>query len=71
MDSNLTSKEKEKLVVLDAFFVPVFNIDDRSWAAQTSELEDCDWRSSDFPSMVPKLYQLNTQKSMGPEGIHS
>lgn len=39
------------------------------------ELEDHDWGSSDFPSIVTEiarenLYLLNIDKSMGPDGIH-
>ncbi|KFQ89025.1 hypothetical protein N337_00969, partial [Phoenicopterus ruber ruber] len=41
----------------------------------SSELEDHDWGSSDFPFVDTeiirdRLYQLNVHKSMGPDAIH-
>lgn len=46
------------------FFPSIFNSNDRSWAAQTSELEDHDQGSSNIPSVVTEivrdhLYQCN------------
>lgn len=72
---HLTSKEERKAEAFNAFFALVFNSNDRSQASWMPELEDHDWGSSDFPSIVTeiareKLYQLNIDKSMGPDGIH-
>lgn len=59
LDENihLTSRNEEKAEVFNIIiFLPsVFNSDYRSWAAQSSELEDHDWETSDFPFVVTKI----------------
>ena len=62
-------------VCLFVCLASVFNISDRFWAAESSELEDQDQKSSDFPTVATEivkkqLYKLNVQKSIGPDVIH-
>lgn len=62
-EGHLTNKDEEKVEALNDF-VSVFNSTDRSWAAQSSELEDHVWGSSDIPPVLTEivrdqLYQLN------------
>lgn len=50
--------EKAKAKSFNAFFFfffPLFNSNDRSWIAQSLELEDHAWGSSDFPSVVSEI----------------
>lgn len=44
-NGHLTSKDEEKAVAFNDIFASDFNINDRSWGAQSSELEDCNWGS--------------------------
>ncbi|KAK4832275.1 hypothetical protein QYF61_021674 [Mycteria americana] len=75
-DGHLINRDEEKVKAFNGFFfVSVFNIKDRSWAAWSSKLEDHDWGSSDFPFVDTEivrdqLYWLNIHKSMRPDGIH-
>lgn len=55
-DGHLTNKDKEKVEALNAFFVLVLNSTNGSWAAQSSDLEDHAWGSSDLCSL--KLYGI-------------
>lgn len=57
------------------FFLVIFNIINRFWAAQSFELEVHYCWSSGFPFVVTKIvrdqfYQLNVCKSMGCDRIH-
>lgn len=54
VNGHLKSEEEEKVEAVNDFFSSVFN-SNRSWATLASELEDHDWWSSDFPSVVIEL----------------
>ncbi|GAB0209165.1 mitochondrial enolase superfamily member 1 [Grus japonensis] len=75
-DGHLTNRDEEKAETFnDFFFASVFNNTDRHQAARSSESEDHDSGSSDFPFVDTEivrdqLYQLNVHKSMVPDGIH-
>ena len=52
----------------------MFNNTDRLWAARSSESKDHEYWKRDFPCVNTEivrdqLYQLNVQKTLGPDGI--
>jgi len=73
---NIATENEEKAKVLNAFFASVFNSHTSySQRIQSPELEDRDGEQNKPPIIQDEgvnnlLCHLDTQKSMGPDGIH-
>lgn len=82
-DGHLTNRVEEKVDVFNVvglflfgfFFNSVLSKIGRRWWDQLPELEDHKCRNSDFAFADTEIlrdqpYQLNIQKSIGPDGLH-
>ncbi|KAJ7425388.1 rna-directed dna polymerase from mobile element jockey-like [Willisornis vidua] len=73
-DGHLRKRGRDKAEVFNAFFASVFNIDYRPKGSQCSELEDHDNKNDQLPVnpeiLCDLLLQLDSYKSMEPDGIH-
>lgn len=69
-----TSNREKKIEVFNALFASIFNSNNRSWAAWTSDLEDHHWKKNDFSPVVTRfvreqLNQQNVHKSMVSDAV--
>ncbi|KAJ7402700.1 hypothetical protein BTVI_83974 [Pitangus sulphuratus] len=73
-DGHLTNRDRDKAEVFNTVFASVFYMDDGPRRSQCPELEDHDCKYDQLPVnpeiVLDLLLQLDSYKSMDPDGIH-